>query len=202
MCDAVIWMPAAAPECRTAKATTGVGTAANIRITGNPWAARTSAAASANSSEPCRASRPTITCDPLRQRSLRTLATAQVVRRTTARFIPSGPPRRGPRKPAVPKVSGWANRSASSASLHDANSAAVRGSGSCAIHSCATAMARVGVMPVVCPISCPRMRACEAPARRASTDRIRAATDCHAWSRAATRHAPPDLRPAKRCLRR
>ena len=55
--------------------------------------------------------------DPPRPRSLSTLATAQVVRRTTARFIPFGPPRRGPRRPAVPNVSGWANRSSSSSSL-------------------------------------------------------------------------------------
>ena len=36
-------------------------------------------------------------------------------RRTTAAFIPFGPARSGPRRPAVPKVSGPANRSASSA---------------------------------------------------------------------------------------
>ena len=66
-------MPATAPPWRTANATTGVGTAANISVTGKPWAANTSAAASANSSERCRASRPTTTSRPCRPRSLSTL---------------------------------------------------------------------------------------------------------------------------------
>ena len=45
-------------------------------------------------------------------------------------FSPLGPPRRGPRRPAVPNVSGWVNRSSSSSSPSAASSAAVCGSGS------------------------------------------------------------------------
>ncbi|SKW69768.1 Uncharacterised protein [Mycobacteroides abscessus subsp. abscessus] len=72
--DAVIWMPAAASTCRTAKASTGVGSGRGNNTTLNPSAARTSAAPCANFSDPWRASRPTTTVEPPRHRFLRTLA--------------------------------------------------------------------------------------------------------------------------------
>ena len=103
-------------------------------ITRKPWAANASAAAVARPRAV-----PGVTADHHR-------GTAQwaVVQHaghrpgglsTTATFIASGPPRAGPRRPAVPNASGWANRAASSAGSQAANSAAVTGSGSWAIHS-------------------------------------------------------------------
>ena len=53
-----------------------------------------------NSAEPCLASRPITTLDkPL---EIKNAAIPAAVRPTTARFIPDGPGRTGPRNPAVP----------------------------------------------------------------------------------------------------
>ena len=71
------------------------------------------------------ASCPTITVEPDRSEPASTFATAQVACNTTARFMASGPPRTGPRSPAVPNANGRANRADSSAREHRASSAAV-----------------------------------------------------------------------------
>ena len=70
---------------------------------------------SANASEPCRASRPTTAMPPPWPRWSNQAAKPAVVRMTTARFMPFGPARSGPRSPAVPKVSGLDIRSSRSA---------------------------------------------------------------------------------------
>ena len=107
LCDAVIWMPAAALPCAHGERHHRCGHRGeqqdHVKI---PAAASTSAAARANSSEWWRASRPTTTVGAAQATVLEHLATAQLVRNTTATFIPSGPSRIGPRRPAVPKVSG------------------------------------------------------------------------------------------------
>ena len=110
----MIWIPATAPRCPTANARIGVGSGPGMTPTRNPAAARTSAAAVANSAEPCRASRPTTTRPPALPCAVSHAATPAVVRVTTATFIPFGPARTGPRSPAVPNSSGPAIRSASS----------------------------------------------------------------------------------------
>ena len=77
---------------------------------------------------------------------------------TTARFIPFGPARSGPRRPAVPKVSGPANRSASSGALAGsrveqlpAARPALAGSGSSASQRSASSRSRQGQW---CPPPC------------------------------------------------
>ena len=65
-----------------------------------PAPEKISAASSANSYEPCRASRP-ITTD-VRERAFMYATIPAEVLATTALFIPEGPGRTGPRKPAVP----------------------------------------------------------------------------------------------------
>ena len=64
LCDAVTWMPATAPSARTWNAVMGVGSGPGMTRTTNPAAESTSATAAANSTDPCRASRPTITVPP------------------------------------------------------------------------------------------------------------------------------------------
>ena len=78
---------------------------------------------------------PTTTVVPAAPPAVSTRATAHGARSTTARFIASGPPRTGPRSPAVPNVSGLAKRAANSVGGQARSSAAVTGSGSWAIQS-------------------------------------------------------------------
>ena len=90
-----------------------------------------------NSAEPCLASRPITTLDkPL---EIKNAAIPAAVRPTTARFIPDGPGRTGPRNPAVPNSRKPLNDLRSSLSLfsesHLARREAVSESGSSAIQS-------------------------------------------------------------------
>ena len=90
-----------------------------------------------NSAEPCLASRPITTFD--RPLEIKNAAMPAAVRPTTARFIPDGPGRTGPRNPAVPNSRKPLNDFRSSISLfwesHLLRSAAVSESGSFAIQS-------------------------------------------------------------------
>ena len=94
-----------------------MGSARGRTSAGRPAPVATRAVSSANRREPCRASYP-MTSGPVgvpfgRARRTRPAAAC----RTTARFMPLGPARIGPRSPAVPNVSGPAKRSASSAAV-------------------------------------------------------------------------------------
>src|SRR5438067_619262 len=99
LCDAVTITPATASSARTAYASTGVGSGPGNTSAGRPAPVHTRAVSSANSRERCRASYP-MTSGPSapREPSQRTRPAAAA--RTTARFIPLGPARSGPRGPA------------------------------------------------------------------------------------------------------
>ncbi|CAB4857815.1 unannotated protein [freshwater metagenome] len=83
-----------------AKANTGVGNGLGKTKTSMPAPLIICAVSVVKSSEPCRASRPMTT--ECKSRSFIYMAIAAAVRPTTARFIPEGPGRTGPRSPAVP----------------------------------------------------------------------------------------------------
>ena len=132
-------IPAAQPRCRTAKDSTGVGSARGSTWTANPAPASTAA-------EIVRelvGAAPGVEADrPRRRRRARTRpasrASPAAARVTTAAFMPAGPARSGPRSPAVPKVSGPANRRLSSAVSPAAISASI---------SAPVAGVRIGVRP-------------------------------------------------------
>src|SRR5262245_9782213 len=133
---AVTMTPAAAPCARTACASTGVGSGRGSTSAGRPAPVATRAVSAANSRDPCRASYP-ITSGPGASRTASQVTSPAAAWRTTARFIPFGPARSGPRRPAVPNRSGPANRSARSApspsraaAIAPRNSSRVAGSGS------------------------------------------------------------------------
>ena len=106
----MICTPAAAPVCRTANATTGVGQRLRQQRDGKALGGKDFGG---RDGELC-GSVPGVVADehvrPAQATSLSTRATAHVARSTTATFMPVGPARIGPRSPAVPNVSDPLNR--------------------------------------------------------------------------------------------
>ena len=93
-------IPTSHPSSFVANARTGVGRGWDKTTVVRPAPEKISAASRANSFEPCRASRP-ITTD-VRPRAFIYATIPAAVLATTALFIPEGPGRTGPRRPAVP----------------------------------------------------------------------------------------------------
>ena len=116
LCDAVTCRPAAAPSCRTANAVTGVGSGARRQQHREARRGKHSRRVGGELGGPVPA---VVADDDLLARGVRSAircaAIPAAARRTTARFIPAGPARSGPRSPAVPKASGARIRSCRSA---------------------------------------------------------------------------------------
>ncbi len=78
-----------------------MGNGSGSRSAARPAPVATRAVSSAKRRDPCRASKP-ITSGPVALRAASQVTRPAAAARTTARFMPFGPARSGPRSPAVP----------------------------------------------------------------------------------------------------